>query len=414
MPGMSPLQYLNTNQQVPKVVFYPIDYHNLLSKAGQSSSGGAAVHVISCPGHSVLPEHVEWEILETRELKSLSVATMEVRPLRKYIREQSMDSSIVIHIIERVKERKGPVKAMLESIRTVRAIGTEVNELTVDEFSGVATGSQQRSPYRISRQNPDYCSKYLFLQKMAEIKDATIRHWDYSKGPNPCVNFGSSGGIEPFTLTKDEFATMDLLLAGEPRVWVIVSSRHRGTLVKMLLQEGVTSQEFFLSPKLLLKSNIPITIAVQKPGEMMIIRTGALTQVTNRGWSSSLIVKYAEESQLQPSRTLGHGCCQERSRGAGRTLSLPEWTRRAYLTWFPHPSTCKYCARVLQNYIQVVNHELKHERGSSQCPGCGLLFLFQEIKSHIHHHHSPEVSKFLKTCLSCHEKFSHSHNCGVL
>ena len=106
---MNQLQYLNANQQVPKVVFHPIDYHNFLNKAGQLNSRDAAVHVISCPGHSVLPDHLEWEILKTRELQSLSVATMEVRPLRRDIREQGMDSLIVIHKIERVKERKGPV-----------------------------------------------------------------------------------------------------------------------------------------------------------------------------------------------------------------------------------------------------------------------------------------------------------------
>ena len=264
---------------------------------------------------------------------------------------------------------------MLESIMTVDTIGTGVDELTEDEFSGIATGSHQRPLYRISKDNPDYCPRFLFLQKVTEIKDATILQWDYSKGPNICVNFGSSGGIEPFTLTENKFATMDLLLAGEPRVWVIVSSQHREPLVKMLIQEGMTSQEFFLSPKLLLALNIPITVAVQKPGEMMIIRAGALTQVTNRGWSSSLIVRYAEESQLQPSCTLVHGCHQERSRRAGRTLSLPEWKKRAYSTWFPHPGTCKFCTRIFQNYIQVVNHELKHERESSQCPGCVWLNL---------------------------------------
>lgn len=114
------------------------------------------------------------------------------------------------------------------------------------------------------------------------------------------THIGSGGIITPLRQTSGFRCMADLLVAGGPRLWLVVSPDYCQRLADLMEQELMMSGcrnpllhgVYIVDPNFLLQHNIPFEIVVQKIGDVIIMREFTHYQVINVGISASEVVHY--------------------------------------------------------------------------------------------------------------------------
>lgn len=312
--------------------------------------------------------------------------------------------------------------------------------MSVKAFQDLFKNSSKCRGYVRDITVPPHESSCLLQKIQSHISIGTNQNRDEMPGINTSMHYiGTKGSYTPLHEEDGGLSSINLLKCGKEKVWLVIDYKWQSEVEKLVAEyltdanvesncnQILKHKIYFITPNLLKKWNIPYSVLVQKPGDLLFIRSGTYHAVVNTGRNIAEAINYgcdkwngsyqpstckcseSNKSDVEQNKAVvtvhkrikkelyqcGTGECNEMFTTKSKLVK--------HLKTF-HSVTEKYrcliCDKVFEKKYNLQRHNITHSnKTDSECPLCKKKVKYLE-------YHRKNVHEREKSCPKCNRRFS--------
>ena len=381
---------------------------NLLSRTSSVQSEGAIYIRPSSSSISPLTYSVKERL--SQEYSKVTVTNYELYPVnpRKRISRARMKG--IYEVRWRTREEQAVNEYYPSTINSSVSVSEDYDLLS--SFWGQISRCSGQQPYNwhYAADNPDLYSDAIMGYPIQKLINETITPFVSETGrtegiDSPFTYYGSPGSTGPMHVEDMDLCSVNILLAGQTKHWIIVSAKE-STKVRQLMAS--TNSRLFqehpnhyrcktliLTPEALERAEIPYHEIFQREGEYVVTLPGAFHQVINLGWNCAVAANFAVQDWVRYAVSNGYCYCRQAvgtngdglprwnlQNGINLWLTCPELSQ-CHQSIFKSRLRCELCLYETEHNGHYERHMKSHEGRPGVACSCGLIYPVRIPKKHL-------------------------------